>query len=200
MYVGRIVAVGKTRQPFVAYRVSSRSFPNRVARITDLGVAITPLDPADLEKNPYIAYNCIRVSPNGVVVSNGTHTDAIFEKLERGDPPDQAIQHVLSEMGYEKDELNTPRIAGVVTDASGYLGIVRPDAVEISVFDLQDNTCQFICTYELNRLENRGHPFIAQDAEQAARYIFHEGVFADLELPVCSAAWMGGFAVYNPHE
>ena len=34
MYVGRIVVVGKTTQPFVAYRVSSRSFPNRVARVT----------------------------------------------------------------------------------------------------------------------------------------------------------------------
>ncbi|NIM06307.1 MAG: IMP cyclohydrolase, partial [Armatimonadetes bacterium] len=47
MYVGRIVAVGKTSRPLVAYRVSSRSFPNRVARITDIGVAIEPLDPEE---------------------------------------------------------------------------------------------------------------------------------------------------------
>ena len=70
MYVGRIVAVGKADRPFAAYRVSSRSFPNRVARITDAIVAIQPIDPEDMKKNPYIAYNCLRASENGVVVSN----------------------------------------------------------------------------------------------------------------------------------
>lgn len=199
MYVGRILAVGRTSRPFVAYRVSSRSFPNRLARITGDGIAIQPLDPEDLKKNPYIAYNCIRVSSNGVVVSNGTHTDAIFDRLRNGAAPDEAIQQVLSEMGYEKDELNTPRIAGVVTDTVGFVGIVRPDATEVSIFDLEDNSCHFICTYELNRVESRGHPFIAQSAEQAARYIFDRGLFAEMELPVCSAAWMGELAVYNPH-
>lgn len=199
MYVGRILAVGRASRPFVAYRVSSRSFPNRVATITGDGVAIQPIDPEDAKRNPYIAYNCIRVSSNGVVVSNGTHTDAIFDKLETGTAPDEAIQQVLSEMGYEKDELNTPRIAGVVTDTVGFVGIVRADATEVSIFDLEDNSCHFICTYELNRVESRAHPFIAQSAEQAARYIVDGGLFAELELPVCSAAWMGELAVYNPH-
>lgn len=200
MYVGRIVAVGKTDRPFVAYRVSSRSFPNRVARITDVGVAIQPLDPEDMRRNPYIAYNCLRVSSNGVVVSNGAHTDPIFEKLEAGIHPDAAIQQALTEMGYERDDFNTPRIAGVVTESVGFIGTVRIDAVEVSSFELEENSCHFICTYELDRLESRSVPFVAANADQAARYIVEGGVFKDLEHPVCAAAWMGSLAVYNPHE
>ncbi|MGC8862469.1 MAG: IMP cyclohydrolase [Armatimonadota bacterium] len=200
MYVGRIVVVGKTDRPFVAYRVSSRSFPNRVARITDAGVAIQPLDPEDMKKNPYIAYNCIRVCENGTVVSNGSHTDRILEELQNGTPPDLAIQKVLSDMGYERDELNTPRIAGVVTQSHGFIGTVRPDAIEIGAFGLEENTCRVICTYEMDRLDNKNHPFVASSAIDAARYVVGGGMFKNLELPICAAAWMGDLAVYNPHE
>lgn len=200
LYVGRIVAVGKTDRPFVAYRVSSRSFPNRVARISEVGVAIQPLNPEDMKRNPYIAYNCVRVSAKGVVVSNGSHTDPIFEKLEAGVQPDVAIQQVLTEMGYEKDDFNTPRIAGVVTDTVGFIGTVRADGIEISSFELEENSCHVICTYELDRVESKGHPFVAQTADEAARYVVDGGIFKDLELPICSAAWMGSLSVYNPHE
>ena len=200
MYVGRIVAVGKTDRPFVAYRVSSRSFPNRVAQVTEVGAAIQPLDPEDMKRNPYIAYNCIRVSAKGVVVSNGSHTDSIFDKLEAGIQPDVAIQQVLEEMGYERDDFNTPRIAGIVTDKVGFIGTVRADGLEISSFELEDNSCHVICTYEMDRVVSKGHPFVAGSADEAARYVVDGGVFKDLELPICSAAWMGELAVYNPHE
>ena len=200
MYVGRIVVVGKTDRPFVAYRVSSRSFPNRVARITDAGVAIQPLDPEDMKKNPYIAYNCIRVCENGVVVSNGSHTDPILDQLRSGTAPDVAIQKVLTDMGYEKDDFNTPRIAGVVTDSYGFIGTVRADAVEVSSFGLVENTCRVICTYEMDRVDSKGYPFVAATAPDAARYVVDGGIFKDLELPICAAAWMGDMAIYNPHE
>lgn len=200
MYVGRIVAVGKTDKPFVAYRVSSRSFPNRVAKITDVGVAIQPLDPEDMKKNPYIAYNCIRVSKNGIVVSNGSHTDPIYEKLEEGIAPDVALQQVLSEMGYEKDDFNTPRIAGVVKDNIGWVATVRADALEVNSFGLEDNSCHIICTYEMDKVENKSYPFIAETALDAARFVVDGGVFADLEKPICAAAWMGELSVFNPHE
>lgn len=201
MYVGRIVVVGKTDKPFAAYRVSSRSFPNRVARITDVGVAIQPLDPEDIQKNPYIAYNCIRVSEKGVVVSNGTHTDGIFEKLEQGVAPDVALQQVLSGMGYEKDEFNTPRIAGIVTrNGAGFLGTVRADALEIAAFELEDNMCRVLCTYEMDRPDGKNYPIIADTAAEAARYTVDGAIFADLEKPVCAAAWMDELAVYNPHS
>ena len=200
MYVGRIVAVGKTSRPFAAYRVSSRSFPNRVAGVTDVGVAIHPLDPEDIKKNPYIAYNCIRVSAKGVVVSNGSHTDPIFELIENGTAPDVALQKVLTQMGYEKDDFNTPRIAGVVNDTVGFIGTIRADGLEISSFDLEENSCHMICTYEMDRVESKGHPFVAESAEEAAQYVIDGGIFKDLELPICSAAWMGELAVCNPHQ
>lgn len=200
MYVGRIVAVGKTDRPFAAYRVSSRSFPNRVARVTNAGVAIQPLDPEDIKKNPYIAYNCIRVSANGVVVSNGSHTDPIFELIEDGTTPDVALQKVLIEMGYEKDDFNTPRIAGVVTDTVGFIATIRADGLEIASFDLEENSCHVVCTYEMDRIESKGHPFVAESADEAARYIIDGGIFKDLEQPVCSAAWMEKLAVCNPHQ
>jgi len=200
MYVGRIVVVGKTSSPFVAYRVSSRSFPNRVACITPEGIAIRPLDMSEAEKNPYIAYNCIRVSCNGVVVSNGSHTDPIWTELEHGVEPDKAIRKVLLEMGYEHDHLNTPRIAGVVTPDKGYLGIIRDDGIEVTGFDLKENFCRIICTYELNKLEERYYPFNADTAEDVAKFVVEGNFFDTLELPVCAAAWMNGFAVFNPHE
>ncbi|MCE5315435.1 MAG: IMP cyclohydrolase [Armatimonadota bacterium] len=200
MYVGRIVAVGKTDNPFVAYRVSSRSFPNRVAKVTDAVVAIQPLDPEDMKKNPYIAYNCIRISKNGTVVSNGSHTDPIFDRIEKGISPDVALQTVLAEMGYEKDEYNTPRIAGVVTGEVGYIGTVRADGVEVSSFDLEDNACHIICTYEMDRIESKNYPFVAETAHDAAKYIVDGGIFRELEQPICAAAWTGELAVYNPHE
>lgn len=200
MYVGRIVAVGKSDKPFVAYRVSSRSFPNRVARVTDVGIAIQPLDPEDIKRNPYIAYNCVRVSKNGVVVSNGSHTDPIFEKLEQGVAPHDALRQVLTEMGYEKDDFNTPRIAGIVTEDTGYIGTVRADGVEVASFTLKENTCCFICTYEKDKADVTGHPFVAETALDAAKYVVDGGDFAELELPVCAAAWMGELAVFNPHE
>ena len=199
VYVGRIVAVGKTGRPFVAYRVSSRSFPNRIARIDDTGVVIEPLDPDDLKRNPYITYNCIRVSEKAAVVANGAHTDSIFDELKNGAAPEVALQKVLTEMGYEKDELSTPRIAGVVAGATGFLGVARADGVEVTGFGLEDNSCRLICTYEMDRVETRGYPFLATSALDAAKYMVEGGLFRGFDKPICSAAWMGEFAVYNPH-
>jgi len=200
MYVGRIVVVGKTDRPFVAYRVSSRSFPNRVARITPDGVAIQPVDPSEVEKNPYIAYNCIRISRGGVVVSNGSHTDPIYRALEEGVSPENALREVLEKMGYERDQFNTPRIAGVVTPDCGYLGIIRADGLEVEGFELKDMSCKVICTYELNRIEDAYHQFYASTAIDAAKFVVNGSFFNTLEQPICSAAWLDDLAVYNPHE
>ena len=85
MYVGRIVAVGRTPEGANAalYRVSSRSFPNRKA--VDLGgkLAIVPREghEGDVQKNPYIAYNCLRVANGWAIATNGSHTDPIVEKV-----------------------------------------------------------------------------------------------------------------------
>ena len=65
MYVGRIVAIGRTPggANLAAYRVSSRSFPNREAVQGEGRCAVVPRagHEADVSKNPYIAYNCLRI-------------------------------------------------------------------------------------------------------------------------------------------
>ena len=93
-----------------------------------------------MKRNPYIAYNCIRMSRHGVVVLNGTHTDPLTELLERGVDPQHALRQVLTEMGYERDDFHTPRIAGIVAFDTGYLGIARVDAVEVTSFALLEYT------------------------------------------------------------
>src|SRR5256885_2081464 len=63
MYVGRIVAVGRTRggANVALYRVSSRSFPNRWAIEQQGRVSIVPREghERDVQTNPYIAYHCL---------------------------------------------------------------------------------------------------------------------------------------------
>ena len=200
MYVGRIVAIGKCGEVFGGYRVSSRSFPNRITKEVPEGIAIYPLEPADIKKNPYIAYNCLRISKNGIVVTNGSHTDPIFDELETGTLPAEALKKVLEEMGYERDHLNTPRIAGIIAGNKGYLGIVRDDGCDVEEFELVDGECRIITTYELNHFDEKTYKLDVQDVDEAAQYVINGGFFAELELPVCSTAYYGGkIAINNPH-
>ena len=143
MYIGRIVAAGMTRDGRVAagYRVSSRSFPNRTARLIGEKVSIMPRAgfEGDLAKNPYIAYNCLRLSGKIALVTNGSQTDPIIEKIIAGMNLRDAFALGLLAMDYEKDSLNTPRIAAAV-DAEkcvAMLGIVRHDALRVKEFKLE---------------------------------------------------------------
>ena len=146
MYVGRIVIVGRSQgRSFVAYRVSSRSFPNRRAEVRGKSILVSPLDPADLARNPYIAYNCIRVAGDVAVVSNGTHTDMILERIQDGQRPIDALAISLVAYGYERDELDTPRIAGAVRGDRGWLGIAKRDEFRVREFNLEDGPGLFGC-------------------------------------------------------
>ena len=104
MYIGRIVAIGMTPQGNAAamYRVSSRSFPNREAVKKGETVSIMPRVgfEGDLKKSPYIAYNCVRIAGEYAVVSNGSHTDPIAEKIASGMSPRDAISLVLLAMDW----------------------------------------------------------------------------------------------------
>jgi IMP cyclohydrolase len=125
MYVGRFIVVGPD---FAAYRVSSRSFPNRRVVERDGTLTVAPTPDAPETDNPYIAYNCVREGGAGVVVGNGSHVDPIAEKLDLGYPARDALAESLLALDYEKDDYDTPRIAGVVGEES-YVGIVRKDAL-----------------------------------------------------------------------
>ena len=88
IYIGRFVAVGKTSdgEIFAGYRVSSRSFANR--RIVQNGdqCAVMPVNVTEYSDNPYISYNCLRRHGEIVVVTNGSQTDPIIEKIGQGYP------------------------------------------------------------------------------------------------------------------
>ena len=201
MYIGRIVAAGMTRDGKAAagYRVSSRSFPNRTARLTGDKVSIMPRAgfEGDLAKNPYIAYNCLRLCGKTALVTNGSQTDPIIEKIIAGMNLRDAFALPLLAMDYEKDSLDTPRIAAAVDAEKGVamLGIVRHDALLVKEFALEPGKIYYLSTYEKNApcKCNCDEAFDAASADALCAYMISGGVFADFEKPVtaASALWNG---------
>lgn len=192
MYLGRILAVGSTEMGnFVAYRVSSRSFPNRMVKTFEYRAAIVPKEghETDVFKNPYIAYNCIRIVDDVAVVSNGSHTDIIAEKIASGMNIRDSIALTLLTMDYEKDDFNTPRIAGATTlDGDSYIGIVTHK--DLIVEKVRADEACYISTYE--HTKPNYVEFICSDAEDAARFIYDGGKFEGFTNPVDSVAAFAG--------
>jgi len=209
MYVGRIVAVGRTPQGrnAVLYRVSSRSFPNRRTVKTARGLAVVPIEghEKDIFKNPYIAYNAVRIATNPAgeivaVATNGSQTDPITEKIASGMSIRDAMVESLVVLDYEKDDFNTPRIAVAVarTGGEGWCGIARKDAIIVRAFPLAAGEAFFFATYEVNEPRmDLVSPFRAATADEAAQWAIDGGKFADLEKPVCSAAAVAGDAGFD---
>ncbi len=205
MYVGRIVAVGKNKAGAnaIMYRVSSRSFPNRQAVDNNGTLAIVPRPGAegDLHKNPYIAYNALKLAGEWAVATNGTHTDPIVEKIAQGTPVRDALVLSMLALDYEKDDFNTPRIAAAVTQHgdTAWLAIVRKDALIVEEVALEPGRVRYVATYEANAIrDSQTSEFDAASAGAAASFVISEGAFADLEKPVTSAAALAneaGFAL-----
>jgi IMP cyclohydrolase len=204
VYCGRVVGVFMTPAgaPGVAYRVSSRSFPNRRAEQLDDGARIVPLDPREARENPYIAYRCLRHDGAVAVASNGSHTDAVFERIAAGLPPREALVLALLAFDYEHDALSTPRIAAAVRRGSttGYLGIVRADGLQVEAVPLSAGRVHFVATYALDRIGAPGTEaaFAPAGPGEAVGGIFSAEPFSNLLHPVCGAcavAETAGFAV-----
>ena len=195
MYVGRIVAVGRTPEGknTVMYRVSSRSFPNRRTVETPRGLAIVPRPghEGDLAKNPYIAYNCLRVAGGVAVATNGSQTDPIIEKIASGMSIRDALVQSLIVLDYEKDDFNTPRIAVAVARgaAEGWAGVVRHDGLHVRSFPLAAGKAFYLATYEVaDPCPKNVSDLGVSTAADVAQWVVNGGRFADLEKPVCSAA------------
>ncbi len=197
MYVGRIVCVGQAPDGRLCgvYRVSSRSFPNRTAVVSEAKVSIVPKPgfEGDVHKNPYIAYNCVRLMCDGqvAVVTNGAHTDPVAEKMAQGMGARDALVLASMTLDFEKDDYNTPRISAVVDkrDGSGWLGIVRDDGLEVRRMPLEAGRFFYVATYEENhiRTEQSGE-WTVTDAPGACGFILGEGVFAERTNPVTAVA------------
>ncbi len=174
MYVGRFVVIGPD---IAAYRVSSRSFPNRRIVARDDALTVAPTEGASETDNPYVSYNCYREAAGSAVVGNGSHVDPIAEKLGLGYPARDALAGSLLALDYEKDDYDTPRIAGVLdADGDAHAGIVRKDALVVEA--VTEPT--LVATYE--RDDPTPFEFAAETAEDAAREAFD----ADFEHAVCA--------------
>jgi IMP cyclohydrolase len=179
MYVGRFVVVG----PEVgAYRVSSRSFPNREITARDEALTVGPTADAPATDNPYVSYNCLRVveTPTGETAAfgNGSHVDPIAEKLELGYPARDALAESLLALDYEKDDYDTPRIAATIGgDGEALIGTVRKDALLVETVDEPT----LVATYETNAPESFD---LAADSAQAAASEVYDHEF---EHAVCAA-------------
>jgi len=175
MYVGRFIVVAPDR---AAYRVSSRSFPNRKIIERDGGtLTVVPTDDAESTDNPYISYNCLRGTDDSVVVGNGTQVDPITEKLELGYPARDALAESLLALDYEKDDYDTPRIAGVVGPDESYIGTVRRDALLVEA--VEEPT--LVATYEKDSPE--AHGLVNEDAAGVATEVYD----LEFEHAVCAA-------------
>ena len=175
MYVGRFIVVAPDR---AAYRVSSRSFPNRKVIERDDALTVVPTADAPETDNPYISYNCLRTTDDGefAVIGNGTQVDPITEKLELGYPPRDALAESLLALDYEKDDYDTPRIAGVVGEES-YIGTVRRDALLVEA--VTEPT--LVATYEKDTPEPT--ELAASDPVEMATELYDR----ELEHAVCAA-------------
>ncbi|MEE8519100.1 MAG: IMP cyclohydrolase [Dehalococcoidia bacterium] len=203
MYVGRIVAVGKTSggANTVMYRVSSRSFPNRRAVDNNGTISVVPRPgaEADVTTNPYIAYNALRLAGGWAIATNGSHTDPIAEKIAGGMPVRDALATCMLALDYEKDDLNTPRISAAVPQQgdAGWLAIVRKDSFVVKEVPLQAGRAMYLATYEADDVrDTQTSDFDAASATEAAEFAVSGGAFAALENPVTSAAALaanGGF-------
>jgi IMP cyclohydrolase len=174
MYVGRFVVVA----PGVgAYRVSSRSFPNRHVVERDGTLTVAPTPDAPETDNPYVSYNCVREAAGNAVVGNGSHVDPIAEKHARGYPARDALVEALHSLDYEKDDYDTPRIAGIVGSDTAHVGIVRRDALLVE--EVVDPT--LVATYEED--SPTSFDLDATDAAGAARELYDH----EFEHAVCAA-------------
>jgi IMP cyclohydrolase len=166
-------------------------------------VAIVPRQgcEGDVYKNPYIAYNCLRIVRNAVIAANGSQTDPISEKIALGVPVRDAFATSLLALDYEKDQYNTPRIACAVTRGAewGVLGVVRDDGLEVRRVALQPGECCFVSTYETNRIsETQRGVFNAASAAEGAEFVLRGGVFAEMTHPVtgvCALETQSGFEI-----
>ncbi len=127
-YPGRQLFVGLTadESPCLAYLVTGRSPESRQRKAVKIGntVRIGPLE--NIPYDPLRHYTAVKYEDSSglAVVSNGIHTEAIFETyrflINVGTSANKDyLGNLMQGAGAEPDSLHTPRIAGVVIAKKG---------------------------------------------------------------------------------
>jgi len=161
-----------------AYRLASRSFPNRKIEVKGDSAKVTPIPGYEkaVDKNPYISYNCLRViNETSILIANGTHFDQIYKRINSGASAFHAITHVLAEMGPEQDTYKTPRIAGFASQAWLLLGIITEKGLVVKSLYSKAGMGYYVATYQkTDPMKNLVKNFDARSADDVARLV-HEG-------------------------
>ena len=118
-YVGRGIIIGKSedgRSAVLSYFIMGRSenSRNRVLSEKDGELFTEPFEIAKVKDPSLIIYRAIRAYKNRLIVTNGDHTDTIYEGLKNG----TSFSDALKSRGFEPDSPNfTPRISGIINFA-----------------------------------------------------------------------------------
>ena len=120
-YPGRGIILGKSangKYAAAAYFIMGRSANSRNRVLTERAgeVFTEPFDVSKVEDPSRIIYTAIREYENSLIVTNGNHTDTVYEGLAAG----ISFSEALTAREFEPDGPNwTPRISGMMTFRDG---------------------------------------------------------------------------------
>ncbi|MCL2087386.1 MAG: IMP cyclohydrolase [Oscillospiraceae bacterium] len=115
-YPGRGIIIGASQSgthAVVAYFIMGRSenSRNRIFVKDGDGIRTSAFEPSKLSDPTLVIYRAMRVLGNKTIVTNGDHTDTIYEGMDR----QLTFEQALRIRDFEPDAPNyTPRISGIV--------------------------------------------------------------------------------------
>jgi hypothetical protein len=158
-YPGRGIIIGRDNSgecAVIAYFIMGRSENSRNRIFSELnGIVRTQAhEPSKLSDPSLIIYNAVRALGNKTIVSNGDHTDTIYDCMDR----QMTFEQALRMREFEPDKPNyTPRISGIVhlndKSACGFnyaLSIIKTDG------GCPDSVQRFNFAYN-NPIKGKGH-------------------------------------------
>ena len=120
-YVGRGIIIGKSEDgnsAVCAYFIMGRSLNSRNRIFTEKAgeVFTAPFDSAKVVDASLIIYPAIRQYKNHLIITNGDHTDTVFDGIKSG----KSFADALKAREFEPDAPNfTPRISGIINFVNG---------------------------------------------------------------------------------
>ncbi|NLU41652.1 MAG: IMP cyclohydrolase [Firmicutes bacterium] len=196
MYIGRFVVVGRDNSGtlYVGYRVSGRSQPDRRIVMKDEIASVVPNKGVEYD-NPFVTYPCFRRAGDCLVVSNGSQTWPIGEKIISGLPVKDSLSLSLLALEYERDQYHTPRIAAVADYSrdEAWLGIITDSKLEVRKVPVEAGEARLLAVYELTEVTS------VDIASENPEGIAQELMELPYEHPICSIASMikAGYVEYG---
>ena len=142
--------------------------------------------------SPYIDYEAVIWDECFIVVSNGTHTRPIFERLKAGNAPRDAVASVL--MGLDRELTSTIPPAFMVSSSvasdSLWLGSITANSVAVVPITVTAGQMAYATTYEypLPSSSQFDAAFDPQQAAEICRHVVKGLIFAGFDKPICAAA------------